>query len=171
MKNIPVCKIVASPLSRARETAEILHTHLSIPLHIDERVREHAPSRTLRGRYFKEAKKQTRKNYDFVPKDGESLNQSVERFLASIIEHAQSCGDGSGLCIISHALVIQNTLIKLFSLDAPPSIDEVSITALSYNNGKFELVYINNPPSTWLALSGKIRKKIKYWGKESGLWD
>ncbi len=165
LKKIGVDKITVSPLGRTKETAEILRSTLRVLVGFDERLEEYAPSRTLVGKLFKEAKKKTREDWNFIPKNGESLNHSTERFIKSITEIMES--GVSAPCVVSHALIIQNTLMKLFSFKTPPVIDEVSITALRYENSKFELLYLNKSPSRLLTIISKIRKKLK----TKGLWD
>lgn len=165
LKKLGVNKIISSPLGRTKETAEIIQNKLNTPIEFDDRLEEYAPSRLLKGKEFKELKKKVRQDHDFIPEDGESLNQSAERFVSSVVDIINS-GE-SVPCVVSHALIIQNTLINLFSLKDVPVIDEVSITAIEYVDGKFNLVFLNKSPSILVTLLSRLRKRLL----TLGLWD
>lgn len=151
-------KIVSSPLARARETADAICKATGVSLALDDRFAEHVPSRTLTGVAFKEAKKRTRQEKDFIPQDGESFNHAAERFIKGLKEAVTG---NNPACIVSHALVMQDALMVLFSLKVPPILDEASITKLSYENGKFSLVFINNAPSFFADIARRMRRRLK----------
>lgn len=165
LKKVGIRDIVTSPLVRTKETAEIIAAVTGGSLEGDERFAEYAPSRTLRGDDFKEAKRRTRADHDFVPQDGESVNQSVERFLDGLRHYAKKYP--GAFCVVSHALVIQNVLMKLLSLNETPGIDEVSITAIEYNGDTFHPLYINKPATPIVGFANRIRR----FGKVRGIWE
>jgi probable phosphoglycerate mutase len=155
LENKNISSVLASPMARARQTAEIISERLGLSITFDKRLAEHAPSRTLTGPAFKEAKARTRRDQNYVPENGESFNQSAERFISVLRE---VLANDVNCVVVSHALVIQNALVKLFSLSEFPHLDTGSVTIISHENGMWKLVSINQRIS-WLSKFLRTFKK------------
>jgi broad specificity phosphatase PhoE len=140
LKGKGVAVLIASPMARAKETAEIISQELNLLISFDDRLAEHAPSHTLTGQAFKEAKARTRRERDHVPEEGESFNQSADRFIKVLDDVASK---KKNIAVISHALVMQNTLVKMFNLETFPVLDTGSVTILSYENDAWHLALLN----------------------------
>ena len=157
---------IASPMGRTMETAKIASDISGTVVVQEKRFEEYAPSRTLKGKDFKIAKKMARENFDFCPKDGDSVNGSVQRFLEGI-EDALKKYNGD-IYIIAHALIIQNTLMKLSGTQKLSRIDEVSITTLELSRKNYTVKTINQSPSIWNSLASKIKRRVMI---SSDLWE
>lgn len=153
IKKFSIDKIFSSPLLRTRRTSEIISGGI-IPIEYRDTLLEHVPSRTLFGAAFKEAKKKTIEDHDFVPENGESFNSAANRFISTLNEIAQLKYDN--VCVVSHALIIGSALTKLFNFKLVPSIDEASITLIKFDGNKFDLVYLNKTPFSFRKFIKKI---------------
>lgn len=153
IKKFSIDKIFSSPLLRTRRTSEIISGG-TIPIEYRDALLEHAPSKTLVGSAFKEVKKKTIEDNDFVPENGESFNSAANRFIATLNELVQLKYDN--VCIVSHALIIGSALTKLFNLKVPPSVDEASVTLIKFDGNKFDLVYLNKTPFSFRKFIKKI---------------
>lgn len=157
---------IVSPMGRTIETAKIASKIAGTTMAIDKLFEEYAPSRTLKGKNFKMAKKMARENFDFRPKDGDSVNESVQRFLEGVKSVLEKY-DGD-IYIVTHALVVQNVIMKLSGTQKPSRIDEVSITILEPSGESYIVTAVNQSPSIWNSLISKIKGRVM---TSSSLWE
>jgi broad specificity phosphatase PhoE len=146
-----------SPLARTKETFEIINK-VRKPVVYDERLREHMPSRTKTAKEFKDIRIRTRLEYDFAYEDGESFNQVAERFIEALHEIIKSPYQTVG--IVSHALIMEAALTKLFNLSKIPTLEEASYSRIDWDGENFKIVYINRTASFFHNLKNIIKKII-----------
>jgi 2,3-bisphosphoglycerate-dependent phosphoglycerate mutase len=143
--------LFASPLQRAYETAEIIAARLKLPIRLDDRLKEidvgifQGLLRTeLDNLYPAEIARWTSEDLDYVVPGGESRRQLVARGRAALRSIAEAGHRHAG--VVSHGRVLMITLKDLVGLPLkkPPfALQNGSITTLSYNEGKFELVALD----------------------------
>lgn len=155
--------VYSSPLARSKETAEIVARTLGLSINFDDRVVEYAPSRSVTGVAFKEAKRRARLNKDLSPADGESFNEAAKRFIEFL--NQLSTRDSKRPLVVTHALVMQCALVNLFNLNDYPHLDEVSISELEFDGHKFHLNYLNETSFISLHFLRKAKEKIKKFFK------
>lgn len=133
-----------SPLVRTKETFDIIN-QAHTPFVYDERLREHMPSRTATGKAYKDIRIHTRRDYTFIPADGESFDQAAERFISVLQEITKT--EHKVVAIVSHALVMEAALTKLLNLAKIPILDEASYSLLTWDGKKFAIKYLNRTTS------------------------
>ncbi len=136
LKKYGIQKVIASPLPRAKETAEILFES-GTPIIFDDRLVETTPSRTLTGRAFTEEKKKTREDFQYQPKDGESFDTAATRFITALTQAIS--GEEKIIAIVSHALLMEAGIKKLFESSKIPTLHEAGVTTLVYYGNTFSL--------------------------------
>ncbi len=159
LKRYKIDKIYSSVLARAKETASFIVSSTGVPVVYDERLNEqiislHSTDRSA----IKKMKRRVREDHAFAPPDGESLNQAADRFIRVLHEVVRS--GLSQVVFVSHCNVIQSALITLFSLNEIPKIDEASVTAFSYESGKFSTLFVNKKTFSLPVIFRKIRRKL-----------
>lgn len=154
IKKIGIEKFYVSPLKRTEETFRLINH--GVPFELDDRLKEHAPSRIMTGKDFKEVRRQTRGNHSFIPNNGESFNQAANRFIEVLNEITKR--SERVVCVVSHSLIIEAALTKIFNLPYIPKIDEASISLLEYEDGKFNLVFLNKNISLLKNIKNFIKK-------------
>lgn len=153
--------IYSSELARAKETAEIIAVRCGVPLYVDARFNEFVATLHERDRAkIKEIKRRARGDFDFASADGESLNRAVARFEAALANIAQS--KVKAAAIISHEMIMQYALIKMFSLAERPNLHTASVTAMALEGSKWRLLGIDRTVWSLPVFWGKLRKRR--WG-------
>ena len=155
LQRIPFEHAYASPLKRARITAQALLNHLNpeIPLTIDSRLKEFNLGK-MEGMHFEDVAAkwpEVLKNFRHHPDkydeslvEGESFLEVIARFRAAIEEYCRQYPNGN-ILVISHGAALNaaiNALIgtPLAHLKDRGGLSNTSTTILTTNNGRhFEL--------------------------------
>ena len=155
LQRIPFEHAYASPLKRARITAQALLNHLNpeIPLTIDSRLKESNLGK-MEGMHFEDVAAkwpEVLKNFRHHPDkydeslvEGESFLEVIARFRAAIEEYCRQYPNGN-ILVISHGAALNaaiNALIgtPLAHLKDRGGLSNTSTTILTTNNGRhFEL--------------------------------
>lgn len=141
LRNKGIRRVIASPLTRARETAEIIASAINVPLVIDPRATEFIPA-DVAAPHFKPARDRARLDRDWSGEEGESFNASASRFKAFLDEVAR---DGP-VCIITHELILQNVLMAL-GRTLPPHIEHLAVVTLENGSSGWRIVSIRRSTS------------------------
>lgn len=159
LKKRGIAAAYSSSLARARETAEIISSLCIVSMHVDERLNEFIATLCSKDRAaIKEAKRRARADHDFSAPDGESINRAVARFCSALDEIAAS-GQES-VAVVSHEMITQFTLTKLFSLPEVPSLRTASVTVVAYKNGAPRLIEINRTIWSTGVFFERIKRKL-----------
>ena len=155
LQRIPFEHVYASPLKRARITAQALLNHLNpeIPLTIDSRLKEFNLGK-MEGMHFEDVAAkwpEVLKNFRHHPDkydeslvEGESFLEVIARFRAAIEEYCRQYPNGN-ILVISHGAALNaaiNALIgtPLAHLKDRGGLSNTSTTILTTNDGRhFEL--------------------------------
>ena len=155
LQRIPFEHAYASPLKRARITAQALLNHLNpeIPLTIDSRLKEFNLGK-MEGMHFEDVAAkwpEVLKNFRHHPDkydeslvEGESFLEVIARFRAAIEEYCRQYPNGN-ILVISHGAALNaaiNALIgtPLAHLKVRGGLSNTSTTVLTTNDGRhFEL--------------------------------
>lgn len=123
LTNIQFAHAYASPLKRARITAQTLISHLkqSVPLTIDSRLKEFNLGK-MEGMHFDEVAKkwpEVLKNfrhhpdkYDESMVEGESFNEVIDRFRAAVSEYCRQYPQAN-ILIVSHGAALNASINAL----------------------------------------------------------
>jgi probable phosphoglycerate mutase len=110
---LPWQRILASDLARARSTAELINATLSLPLHLDARLREQDWGEwsgllyhDLLTSHQEEFSRQQARGWDFTPPGGESRHQVLKRSRQALHDAAK-CWRGEQILVVSHEGVIR----------------------------------------------------------------
>jgi broad specificity phosphatase PhoE len=143
--------LYASPLRRAYETAEIIAARLKLPIRLDDRLKEinvgifQSQLRAELDRLFpEEMARWTSEDLDYVVPGGESRRQLLERGRAALRSIAAAGHRNVG--VVSHGRILMATIKDLLEIpqERPPyALQNGSITTLSYNEGKFAVVALD----------------------------
>jgi broad specificity phosphatase PhoE len=144
----------ASPLYRARETAEIVAERLRLPVRFDDRLKEvnvgifqdHLRSE-LESLYPAEFVRWKSEDFDYVIPGGESRRQLLQR--GHEVLHAIVKTGVQGAAIVSHGRILMTVVKDLLGipLEKPPfSLQNGSITTLTFNEDEktFALVALDD---------------------------
>jgi broad specificity phosphatase PhoE len=155
-----IAAIFSSTMQRARETAAIIQSCIHAPLLLDPRLNEHMVSRgeTDRG-LIKELRQRVRRDKEFAPYGGESFMQAVGRFRLALLDIAS--GHIGRVVVVTHREIIQNFLLKEFSLPMAPPVHEASWSVVEYLNGSFRIISLNNAPFSYVFLWHGFRRRLK----------
>lgn len=162
LKTFGIRKIFASPITRARETADIISARTGIPVVVDERLREFFADPNVRDPLrLKESKKEARDNPDRIVSDGESYNAAIAR-LESVITEISSTEKGRNVCLVSHRVVIEGFLARHFHIreDEHEWLAPASITALSVNGENIDLLFFDKVHNDFPLLFKKLKRKL-----------
>lgn len=148
LKEIPFDQIYSSPLSRARQTAEILTQHFPGKIELDPILRENhfgAAEGMTREEYFQSFATQIaeveaipfpqRAHHKVVP-DAESLAEVATRVLPFLHRVVQE-GKGKNLLAVTHGGVIRALLIALFEIEY--DVENTGYVMIEYTDGQFLL--------------------------------
>ena len=149
--NIPVTAVYASPLRRARETAEAIHSRTGTELHLDHRLRERANWGDLPGQSFEEFVEMWERcirEPEYSPPVGDSAKQAAQRLSSLLQELAGKYPPDSRLVIVTHGGLITDYLVNSFSepeltpfhpnfiAEQMSLVSECSITSVIYDGEK-----------------------------------
>ncbi len=91
----------------------------------------------------------------------ERYEQYTSRFLQGLTDLAQR-HDGKSIAIFSHGLVMRGALLRLFAGKYPEHMfslsDNTAVTLLEYQDGQFEIVYLNDNSHLPPECSGLARQ-------------
>lgn len=160
LKRCGIRRVFTSAFERARETAEIISSVCGVSTRVDERLNEFVATLSSKDRTtIKETKRRARADHGFSAPDGESINHAVARFRAALGDIIASDQEGP-VAIVSHEMVMQFMLVKLFSLPEMPSLRTASVTAVAYKNGASRLIEVNRTIWSPSVLFGKIKRRF-----------
>ncbi|MBD2869076.1 histidine phosphatase family protein [Paenibacillus arenilitoris] len=152
--SLPITAIVASPLRRAKETAEYIAIATNSAHSEDSRLRERANWGDLPEQTFDEFVamwERSTRDPDYVPPVGDSAKQAGARLSSLLKELAKTYPPESNLILVTHGGLITDFLVHAFSEDrlnrwhpdfvAAQSnlVSECSITKLIYEKGNYKL--------------------------------
>lgn len=110
---LPWQRILASDLGRAQATAELINAMLSLPLHLDARLREQDWGEwsgllyhDLLSDHKEEFSRQQARGWDFTPPDGESRLQVLKRSRQALHDAARQWA-GEQILVVSHEGIIR----------------------------------------------------------------
>ena len=152
LADLPIDALYASPLRRARETAEIFSARLSLPIQFDDRLKEinvgifQSQKRTdLEKTHPVEIARWRSEDLDYAVPGGESRRQLLERGRAAIEEIAQNKFDR--VVVVAHGrifTVVLKDILGIPQTEPPFSVQNGSITTLEYKNGRFSLLAMDD---------------------------
>ena len=153
IENLGIEKIYTSPYKRAYQTAKILNKKLNVDLEIIDNIRECNSYGILSGVNKEKAKKIF--SYVFeMPKykntgyylgtsflGGENINEFDKRVEEGITEIISKSKELNTIAIVTHGGVYRSIYKNILRVDKKlEQIDDLAITELKYNNGKFEII-------------------------------
>ncbi|MCM3782581.1 histidine phosphatase family protein [Neobacillus mesonae] len=146
-----ISNILTSPLKRAKLTAEYISSQSTIPVIVDERLRERANWGDLPGQTFDQFVmmwEQCTQYRDFIPPVGDSAKQAGERLLNVLTEHEEKSERNSNIVVVTHGGLITDFLVNTIPEDElrhwhpnfiavqSALIPECSITKLEYDEDR-----------------------------------
>lgn len=152
LANVPVTKIIASPLQRAVDTASHISLQTKVTVTEDPRLRERANWGDLPEQSFEEfiaMWDRCTSDPDYLPPVGDSSKQAGERLASFIKELTNVELPDSYIVIVTHGGLITDFLVNTFpehelNIWHPDFISmqsqlipECSITTLFHENGKY----------------------------------
>jgi 2,3-bisphosphoglycerate-dependent phosphoglycerate mutase len=151
LANRAIDALYCSPLQRAYEMAEIIARRLKLPIRLDDRLKEINVG-VFQGRLRTELDRLnpaeiacwTSEDLDYVVPGGESRRQLVARGRAALRSIMEAGHRHAGVVSLGRVLMITLKDLVGLPLETPPyALQNGSITTLSYNEGKFELVALD----------------------------
>ncbi|MEC0123485.1 histidine phosphatase family protein [Paenibacillus pabuli] len=154
LANVPITKLVASPLRRAIDTAAHIALQTNVTLMENQRLRERANWGDLPEQTFEEfiaMWDRCTSDPDYLPPVGDSSKQAGERLTSLLTELALSESPDSHIVIVTHGGLITDFLVNTFpehelnvwhpDFIAMQSqlVPECSITTLIHENGKYTI--------------------------------
>ncbi|WP_408894195.1 histidine phosphatase family protein [Paenibacillus taichungensis] len=154
LANVPVTKIIASPLQRAADTASHISLQTKVTVTEDQRLRERANWGDLPEQTFEEfiaMWNRCTSDPDYLPPVGDSSKQAGERLASFLTELTNVEPPDSHIVIVTHGGLITDFLVNTFpehelnvwhpDFIAMQSqlISECSITTLIHENGKYAI--------------------------------
>ncbi|WP_426448109.1 histidine phosphatase family protein [Paenibacillus sp. S-38] len=155
---IPITRILCSPLQRAKQTAAIIANETGAGLSEDSRLRERANWGDLPGQSFEafvEMWNRCTQDRDFTPPAGDSARQAGER-LASCLLELSAEHPPAPILVVTHGGLITDFLVHViaeaeldkwhsrFLAEQSQLVAECSITRVSCEDGRFRLVDFAN---------------------------
>lgn len=139
--------LIASPLKRALQTAEIVNEFLGVPVMTDERFTE-VNVGVIEGLHYTEAMARYGDDYakwrerenrypDFCFEGGESRRQVQQRVFEGLRDWAEK-PDCVSMAIASHGIMLGQTMISLGAADK--EADNGSILHIRYADGKWSFI-------------------------------
>lgn len=136
--------LFVSPLQRTKETAEVVSQIKNISPVYDERLKEHVVSIFATGKKYKEIKNRTRREIEWKPEDGESLQECASRLDYFLKEVSKK--NYKSIAVVSHELIISAFLRVCAGVEGVPKIKETSITKLSYEDEVYKVFFVSRLP-------------------------
>lgn len=159
LKSWPIDKMVASPLLRATETAQILNKYLDLPFDHQEGISEIDVGK-WEGRYWEEMssdpilKAFERTPSKTRPPGGETLKEVQNRAVKTVEENLNH-GNHSGVLFVSHADTIRAIISHYIQLDLDRS------RQLQINNASVSVIHINEDRPR-LILSNFLADPVRF---------
>ncbi len=156
-KDILLHKVISSPLTRAYKTALAVVGEKNVPIIKDPLLTE-MHGGVIEGKPFAETfDKDSKLKYiwlnephNFSAENGESMREVYERAKKALDKFAK-CSDNEDKNIVlsSHGAIIKNMLCYVLYNDVERLIDipwanNTSVSLITYNNGKYEIEYLND---------------------------
>ncbi len=146
-------RIIASPLQRARETAQLVNEALQLPIESDEEIREQHWGK-WEGLTLEQIKSDSpgkleeliHRGWNFRPPGGESRRELIDRVLASL-RASSNRWPGENLLIISHLGVIKSLLYFIegrnYLPEEPRIVYKNRFHTVGHTNGMFSILRKN----------------------------
>lgn len=153
LKRYDIQKVLASPLLRTRQTAELICHEIGLTYNVDENLRERMNWGDKPGQPFEkfiEEWGKTTLDRDFIPSAGDSSREAGLR-LEGVIKQQVRSNSTANIALITHGGIIIDFLRNVFSEEdlnnaydkffqnMESVIKECSVTVVTYANGKFLL--------------------------------
>lgn len=170
-QDIPIDACYASDLNRTCVTARSVYLPKGLELRRDRRFRE-----VDLGRWEDipfgwlerfEPERMTQFNKDpqlWSVKDSETFPEYTQRFLTALREAAEE-NDGKTIAVFTHGCVLCGVQYLLGGNEWPPYCDNTAVSLLDYENGAFQIEYLNDSSHLSDEISTFARQK---WWRTGG---
>ena len=170
-QDIPIDACYASDLNRTCVTARSVYLPKGLELRRDRRFRE-----VDLGRWEDipfgwlerfEPERMTQFNKDpqlWSVKDSETFPEYTQRFLTALREAAEE-NDGKTIAVFTHGCVLRGVQYLLGGNEWPPYCDNTAVSLLDYENGAFQIEYLNDRSNLSDEISTFARQK---WWRTGG---
>lgn len=170
-QDIPIDACYASDLNRTCVTARAVYLPKGLELRRDRRFREvnlgrweDIPFGWLE-RFEPERMTQFNKEPQlWSVKDSETFPEYTQRFLTALREAAEE-NDGKTIAVFTHGCVLRGVQYLLGGNEWPPYCDNTAVSLLDYENGAFQIEYLNDSSHLSDELSTFARQK---WWRTGG---
>ena len=170
-QDIPIDACYTSDLNRTCVTARSVYLPKGLELRRDRRFRE-----VDLGRWEDipfgwlerfEPERMTQFNKDpqlWSVKDSETFPEYTQRFLTALREAAEE-NDGKTIAVFTHGCVLRGVQYLLGGNEWPPYCDNTAVSLLDYENGAFQIEYLNDSSHLSDEISTFARQK---WWRTGG---
>ena len=170
-QDIPIDACYASDLNRTCVTARSVYLPKGLELRRDRRFREvdlgrweDIPFGWLE-RFEPERMTQFNKEPQlWSVKDSETFPEYTQRFLTALREAAEE-NDGKTIAVFTHGCVLRGVQYLLGGNEWPPYCDNTAVSLLDYENGAFQIEYLNDSSHLSDEISTFARQK---WWRTGG---
>ena len=170
-QDIPIDACYASDLNRTCVTARAVYLPKGLELHRDRRFREvdlgrweDIPFGWLE-RFEPERMTQFSKEPQlWSVKDSETFPEYTQRFLTALREAAEE-NDEKTIAVFTHGCVLRGVQYLLGGNEWPPYCDNTAVSLLDYENGAFQIEYLNDSSHLSDEISTFARQK---WWRTGG---
>ena len=170
-QDIPIDACYASDLNRTCVTARAVYLPKGLELRRDRRFREvdlgrweDIPFGWLE-RFEPERMTQFNKEPQlWSVKDSETFPEYTQRFLTALREAAEE-NDEKTIAVFTHGCVLRGVQYLLSGNEWPPYCDNTAVSLLDYENGAFQIEYLNDSSHLSDELSTFARQK---WWRTGG---
>lgn len=170
-QDIPIDACYASDLNRTCVTARSVYLPKGLELRRDRRFREvnlgrweDIPFGWLE-RFEPERMTQFNKEPQlWSVKDSETFPEYTQRFLTALREAAEE-NDGKAISVFTHGCVLRGVQYLLGGNEWPPYCDNTAVSLLDYENGAFQIEYLNDSSHLSDEISTFARQK---WWRAGG---
>ena len=170
-QDIPIDACYASDLNRTCVTARSVYLPKGLELRRDRRFREvdlgrweDIPFGWLE-RFEPERMTQFNKEPQlWSVKDSETFPEYTQRFLTALREAAEE-NDGKTIALFTHGCVLRGVQYLLGGNEWPPYCDNTAVSLLDYENGAFQIEYLNDSSHLSDEISTFARQK---WWRAGG---
>lgn len=170
-QGIPIDACYTSDLNRTCVTARAVYLPKGLELHCDRRFREvnlgrweDIPFGWLE-RFEPERMTQFNKEPQlWSVKDSETFPEYTQRFLTALREAAEE-NDGKTIAVFTHGCVLRGVQYLLGGNEWPPYCDNTAVSLLDYENGAFQIEYLNDSSHLSDEISTFARQK---WWRAGG---
>ena len=170
-QDIPIDACYASDLNRTCVTARAVYLPKGLELRRDRRFREvdlgrweDIPFGWLE-RFEPERMTQFNKEPQlWSVKNSETFPEYTQRFLTALREAAEE-NDGKTIAVFTHGCVLRGVQYLLGGNEWPPYCDNTAVSLLDYENGAFQIEYLNDSSHLSDEISTFARQK---WWRAGG---